>query len=174
MTDNTLEPLIKVYAEERTALANLVSGLEAELMRIRERHLPAIKGAVARTVDAHDALHAALEAHPELFKKPRTRTMHGIKVGYTKQRGKVEFADEAKTIERIRKLLPEDQVELLIRRTEAVHKPAVYDLVAADLKRLGITLSDDTDVVVIKPMDSDVSKLVDALLKETEKVQKAA
>jgi len=77
----------------------------------------------------------------------------------------VTFADEAATINRIRQQLPTAQAELLIKRTEKVHKPGVYDLTAADLKRLGITIDADSDEVVIKPIDGEIDKLVDALLK---------
>jgi hypothetical protein len=46
-----------------------------------------------------------------------------------------------------------------------VHKPAVYDLVAGDLKRLGIKISDDTDVAIAKIAGADIERMVDALLK---------
>jgi hypothetical protein len=44
----------------------------------------------------------------------------------------------------------------------------VYDLTAADLKRLGIRVTDDSDVPVIKVADSDIDKMVDALLGDFE------
>ena len=69
-------------------------------------------------------------------------------------------------VSRIEKLLPEDQAELLIRTDKSVHKPGVYDLTAADLKRLGITIVGDGDEVVVKVAGSEIEKMVDALFKD--------
>ena len=85
-----------------------------------------------------------------------------------KKRGKVVIDDESAVIARIRKLLPEEQAELLIRVRESVDRNAVCDLSAADLKRLGIRIADDEEVVIIKSVSSSLDRLVDALLKDTE------
>jgi hypothetical protein len=172
MTD--IERLARVYASERETLTQQVEALRAIIAEAQRQHLPQIRAAIGRTGEAHAQLAAAIEARPELFKRPRTVTFAGVKVGYQKQKGKVVIRDEAGTIQRIRELLPREQAELLIRRVEAVHKPGVYDLTAADLKRLGIRIEDDTDMVLIKPVDSDVDKLVSALLKDAEHLEQAA
>ncbi|MCR6497388.1 hypothetical protein LJB71_14990 [Thermomonas sp. S9] len=67
-------------------------------------------------------------------------------------------------IERIRRLLPAEQAALLIRVREAVHKPAVYDLTAGDLKRLGIRIEDDCDVVVVKDVAGELDRMLERLL----------
>jgi hypothetical protein len=166
-----IEELTAQYSEARGKLAELVGVLHAEIEAAKRRRIAAIKRAVAATADKHAALHAAVDGAHELFGKPRTRTFHGVKVGMQKQRGQVVIDDEERTIARARDLLPEDQVELLVRVRESVHKPAVYDLVASDLKRLGIKIEDDTDAVVIRPTDRDVDKMVDALLKDAERIE---
>ena len=171
MTLNDIDALAQAYRAERDKLANAVQVLESEVQALKRRELPAIKRSLAGTAEAYDRLKAAIEAAPELFAKPRTRVLHGIRVGFTKQKGSVSFDDEAAVIARIRKLLPEDQAELLIRVRENVAKAAVYDLSAADLKRLGITVSDAGDALVIKPVDGEVDRLVNALLKETQSLE---
>lgn len=166
MNMQQIETLTAAYAAERDALAALVTDMNDAIEQIKRQRLAAIKLAVQKARQAQDELHAVIESAPELFEKPRTRTLHGIKVGFTKQRGSVEFDDEAKVIERIRSLLPKDQAELLIRVRESVHKPAVYDLTVADLKRLGIRVTADSDAVVLKSVDGEVDKLISALLAE--------
>lgn len=168
-TMTEIEQLTRDYSEARAYLTGVVTALQTELERLKPPALPLIRKAVGDTGEAHGRLHAAVEASPELFTKPKTITIAGIRVGYMKQKGKVVIEDEEKTIARIRKLLPEDQAVLLINVKESVHKPSVYDLVAADLKRLGISITDDEDAVVIKPVDGEVDKLVNALLAEAEK-----
>lgn len=170
MTLEQIEQLTATYGAARAKLATLVGELQTEIEAAKRRRIGAIKRAVAATADAHSSLHAAIDESPDLFEKPRTRSFHGVKVGITKQRGQVVIDDEEKTIERIRELLTKDQADLLIRTRESVHKPAVYDLVASDLKALGIKIEDDVDAVVIKPTDGEVDKLVNALLKEAERI----
>lgn len=175
MTDmQQIEAQTRAYAEARSALTEHVRALQAEIDAARGRHIEAIRAAVRDCADQHDRLHAALSQAPHLFERPKTQTFSGVRVGWQKQRGKVEIPDEAKTIARIRAQLPTAQADLLIRVTERVHKPGVYDLTAADLRRLGITITDDTEIVTIKPVDGEVDKLVDALLAEVEQPQEAA
>lgn len=164
-----IEHQTRAYADARARLAGRVQALQAQIERLRAEHLHGIRAAVREAADAHDALHALIEARPDCFLRPRTITIAGVRVGYMKQKGSVVIEDEAAVIARIRKLLPAEQSELLIRVRESVHKPAVYDLTAGDLKRLGIAVTDDADAVVIKPVDGEVDKLVNALLAEAER-----
>lgn len=161
-----IEDLTTAFANERRRLARMVEALQADIDHMRREAMPQIRAAVAAAAGAQDRLNAAISDSASLFRRPRTLVIAGIRVGFTKQKGKVEIDDEPATIARIRKLLPVEQAELLIRVREAVHKPAVYDLIAADLKRLGIRVTDDTDAVVIKPTDDAVDKIVATLLDE--------
>lgn len=164
-----IEQQTRAYAEARARLSGRVQALQAEIGRLRAEHLNGIRAAVREAADAHDALHSLVEARPDCFLRPKTITIAGVRVGYMKQKGQVVIDDEAAVIGRIRKLLPDAQAELLIRTRESVHKPAVYDLTVTDLKRLGITVTDDADAVIIKPVDTEVDKLVNALLAEAER-----
>ena len=141
---------------------------------IKQRYLSRIKVAVGNTAGAHSELIDALISSPALFEKPRTRTFHGVKVGYIKQRGQVIIDDEAAVIKRVRELLPETQAELIIKVRESIYKSAVYDLTTADLKRLGIRIDSDESIPVIKPTDTEVDKLVSALLKDAEAIGEGA
>lgn len=164
MSRETIEALTRDFAERRQQLIGRVQALKSELDRVRMGHVNGIRAAVREQADAHDRLRSAIEAEPELFVRPKTLTLHGVRVGWMKQRGQVVIEDESAVIDRIRRVLPSAQAELLIRRRESVDKQGVYDLTAADLKRLGITVTADEDVVVVKPVDGDVDKLVKALM----------
>jgi hypothetical protein len=166
-TLSTLEKLVETYAAARGQLAEHVGSLTSKIDALKRQHIREIRACVAVCKDAEAALRASVAAVPELFEKPRSRTFHGIKIGYQKAKGTVTFADEAAVIKRIRAQLPKDQAELLVRVEEKVHKPAVYDLSAADLKRLGIEITGAGDVVFVKDTASEVDALVSALLKES-------
>ncbi len=159
------------YAAAREALSALLLQLEADVAALKRGRLDAIKRAVVETAETRDRLHQEIDRRRDLFESPRTRVLHGIRVGLQQAKPKVEIDDEAAVIRRIREKLPADQAELLIRTTERVHKPAVYDLDAADLKRLGIGVSPAVDLVIIKAQDSAVAKLVDALLEQGQDIE---
>jgi len=170
---SSMEELVELttrYAEQHNALRVLMETLEGEVDAIRRNALPAIRSRIARVSAAHEALYQAIEGSPDLFVKPRTVIIAGVRVGLAKGRGRVEIDDEAAVVDRIRRLLPEEQADLLIRVRESVDRNAVGDLTVADLKRLGIRIEESGDEVVIKAADSSVDKLVAALLKDAARI----
>lgn len=172
MTDLTdIDRLTEAYADTRATLSDRVAVLRAELDALTRRELPDIRAAQAAAQDARDKLRAAIEAAPELFAKPRTRTLHGVRVGWMTGKARVEVDDEADTIARIRRLLPEAQAELLIRVKESVDRNAVGDLTTADLKRLRIRVQPGAEAIVIKPQDGQLDKLIKALLPDMERIE---
>lgn len=153
------------FRAARDTLREAATAANSDIEQVKRTHLPALRRAIAGVAEAEAELRAAVEISPaSLWTKTRTRVLHGVRLGWAKKRGKVEMDDEAATIARIRKLLPADQAALLIRVREAVHKPAVYDLTAADLKRLGIRVADDADAVVVKDIESELDRAIEALL----------
>jgi hypothetical protein len=161
----TIESAAASYRTARDKLRMLATHANTALEDVKRSHLPALRDALTAVAEREAKLREAVQASPEeLWRRSKTRTIHGVKVGWAKQRGRVEFDDETKVVERIRKLLPKDQAELLIRVREAVHKPAVYDLTGADLKRLGISISDDCDTVLVKDLASELDRAIEALL----------
>lgn len=166
-----IEAKIKDYAAAAEALAGAKDACEEEIRAVKRKRLPLLRRLADTLHSARDALAAAIEASPEQFVKPRTITLHGVRVGFVKFKGRIEWDDEAAVIARVRKLLPADQAELLIRVKESVHKPGVYDLTAGDLKRLGIRIEGDGDEVVIKDALSDLDRLIEAWLKDAEEIE---
>lgn len=164
-TLNEIDGKTRTYADARAALAEAVATLQEGIEGLKRKHLGVIKRRVAGARDAQAALHADIEASPELFIKPRSVTLHGVKVGFQKGKDKLEFDDADQVVRLIRKQFPE-QFDVLVKTTEKPVKDALQQLSAAELKRLGITVEDTGDVVLIKDTASDVDKLVTALLKE--------
>lgn len=158
-------------AQAREVMRERIEALDTAIEAVKREHLPGIRQAVVAAKGDLERLYQMVDESRELFEKPRTRTFHDIRVGVMKQRGKVVVDDEAKTIKLIREQLPAAQAELLIKVTERVHKPAVYDLEARDLRRLAIALTDDTDVVTIKLGDSATDRLVNDLVGDLAEVE---
>jgi Bacteriophage Mu Gam like protein len=160
----------KLYADARESLAGIVSELNAGIEALKRQAMPDIKRAIARAATHHDSLRALIEACPELFAKPKSRTLHGIKLGFQKGKGKIEFDDPEQVVRLIKKHFPE-QADVLIATKEKPVKTALNNLTGAELKKLGINVVEGGEVVFITPTDSAVDKLVDALLKEATTVE---
>lgn len=165
MSLNDIELRAKVFAETRALLSDRVTALNDGLAALRKDHIPGIKRALAKAAEAEASLQALIEANPQLFTKPRTVVFHGVKVGYTKGKGQLDFDDADEVVKRIKRLLPE-QADTLIRVKETPVKEGLLQLTSAELKKLGCSITEAGDQIVIKPVDSEVDKMVDALLKD--------
>lgn len=150
-------------ASTREQLARMVEELNKGIEALKADRLPDIRTAIDAAAEAWKGLADEIRAHPELFASPRTLQAHGIKFGYQKGKGGLEIADEDKTVELIEKLLP-DQVKLLVSVRKVPVKDALAQLSAAELKRLGVEVKGTGDVVLIKPADGSVDKIVKALV----------
>lgn len=169
MNMHDIEELTKEFAGTRNMLAMGVKLLNDELEAVKKKHLNRIKLLVNRAAERKHALCQAVEMSPDLFKRPRTQLFHGIKVGMQKGKGKLEYADEEKVIARLKKYYgAEVEDGHFIKVAQSIIKKDLEKLPADELKKLGVSIKDAEDEVVIKPMDSDVEKMVDALLKGAE------
>jgi hypothetical protein len=168
---NELEGLAKQYRNDRDIVAERVKTLNDEIRVIYSRRLAGIKSAVAQAKDRKAKLNESVQAHQDLFVKPRTMTLHGITFGLKKGAGKITWeCDDEVIIERAEKLFKDDPaaLALLIANKKTLQKDALKMLDGKLLAKLGAEVEGTGDVVVIKSSDSDVDKLVARVLKEGE------
>ena len=163
-----IELLTKAYSDGYTKLSDKVRELNDEIDAVKRKHMRYIKGYAEDAVELKSKLSAAIEDSKELFDKPKSIVIHGMKVGIQKGKGRITVPDEEKTILLIRKHLP-DQEDALIKVEEKLIRAALNNLTAGDIKKVGLNLIESTDEVLIKPTGSDIDKIVTALLKEDPK-----
>ncbi len=163
-TMQEIETKAKAHAQAREKLSEIVTELQSEIDAAKNRHMKNIKAAVSKAATTGDELLRLVKGSPKLFTKPKSVVLHGIKLGFKKQKGKIEFDDPDQVIKLIRKHCP-DLEDTLIVTTETPSKEALNKLTADVLKKLGVTVTSDTDVVFIAPADSDVDKMVNAMVK---------
>lgn len=163
-----IEKLTKEYAEWRRELSEAVLVAEHEISAIKRRHIVTIKRKVEAVAEREARLRAEIEDSKGLFKRPRTMIIDGIRIGLRKAKGKISWSDADQVIRLIKKHFAE-QADVLIKTKEKLVKSAMQQLPAADLKRIGVTVGEDGDDVVIESTDSEIDKLVEALLKGDEK-----
>jgi hypothetical protein len=165
MTFSEIERLAKEFSDARTALRERVEVLNEGLTALKKRYLPGIRNAVEKAKEKQANLSDAIDGSRDLFVKPRTMTLFGIKFGIEKQKGKLEWEDKGVVVKLIKKFFP-DSWEAYVKVKENPMKKTLATLPSADLKKLGIQVTETGDAVVIKPTDSEIDKLVDALLNE--------
>ena len=98
-----IESKTKEFADARAKLAVIVTALNDSMEALKRQYMADLKRAVAATAKRQDELKGLLEASPELFAKPRSVIFHGIKVGYAKGKGKIEFTDPEQVVKLIKK-----------------------------------------------------------------------
>jgi hypothetical protein len=167
-----IEKRAKAFADARADVAETVTTLNSGIEALKREYLPVLKRGIARAAEKFDNLRGLIDANPQLFIKPRTVVFHGVKVGYGKGKGGIKFDDAEQVVKLIKKHLPE-QADVLIITKESPAKDALSQLSATDLKKIGCTVVNTGDQVVIKPTDSEVDKLVDTLLKGATEEQAA-
>jgi predicted Zn-dependent protease with MMP-like domain len=163
-----IEDLTKKYSGAFDALSKEMRDLNNAIEFLKRERMKVIKKTIDQTVEKSLALEMAINDSPELFVRPRTIILHGIKIGFVKGKGKIEIPDESNTCKLIRKHFPE-QSEVLIITNERPSKEALNNLAAADLKKIGVTIIEAADEVVIKATDGEVEKMVNAFLRESKK-----
>lgn len=166
ITQTPLDDIVvraKALADERRHLADLVHALQRGLDELRAQNLDEIRLAINRAGHAWLSLEAAIQAHADLFVKPRTQVAHGIKFGIQQSKDSLRMDDPARTVALIEKHYPAD-AELLISTVKTPAKAALASMPANDLARLGCTVVPGEDTVLIKPADGDVDRLVKALV----------
>lgn len=169
VTMEAIQAAARKHAEHRRDLRLLLSTLQAEMAEAKKRAMRGILKAVERASASEAELRGMVEARKDLFVKPRTVTVDGIKCGWAKQKGKLVFDDAEAVCRLIDKHLPAAADALIdVKRTPI--KAALEQLSVAELKRIGVTVKDDEDAVVIRDTASDLDKLVSALLAEDQAV----
>lgn len=162
-TLNEIDAGAKQLADALSRVNAIATELDKAIEIIKRTELPKLRKWVAAAAEAEAALKAKVEAAPGLFVKPKTVTLHGIKCGYEKGKGSVQFANPERVCTLIYKHFPH-AADTLIISTESPSKTELAKLTASDLKRLGCELTGTGDRVVVKPVDGAGVKMAQALL----------
>jgi len=161
----TIESLTNDYSVSNKALNSEVELMIKEVEQVKYKWLKSIKPLVEKVASDKVVLFTAVDESRELFQKPRSYTIAGIKVGLQKKKGKLGVADIAKTVELIKKKLS-DKADLLIKDEPKIIKKAIETLTAKELKLIGIEITKDSDEVLIKSDSDKIEKFINHLVKE--------
>jgi hypothetical protein len=162
-----IDQAAKALRQARDTLSERAGTLHDEMEAAKRKAMRGLRASVAATAQAQAELLAAIAAAPEHFTKPRSVVLHGIKLGFAKGKGRIDWEDDEQVVRLVRKHLPE-QFDVLVKTTETPVKAALNSLSVAELKKIGVTAEDSGDVAFAKDTTAEVDKLVKALLKGAE------
>jgi hypothetical protein len=167
----TMRKQAAAYAAERDKLATLVQAMKDEIAVIERGAMPDILRVARRISALHNDLATAIGEHPECFVKPRTVVVEGLKFGLQKQKGTLSWDSDGLLLDRAARVLDDDQYAAVVsvQETRKISATALAELDAATLKRLGVSVTSDTDAPLIKTVDGAVEKLVAAVVREATK-----
>lgn len=159
-----IDLLARQYADAQIDLDSLTNKLKIVIdAAVRERWQE-LKRATTRAAERYEALYAAVCEAKSAFDQPKTRILHGIRVGYRKVKDSIQVLNDDNTCALIKKLLP-DQQDVLISTTERPVMSALEQLEDDQLKRIGCRRVTGKDEPVAKLADTDLDKIVAALMK---------
>ena len=162
-----IDQAAKTLRAVRDTLSLRAGALNDDIEVAKRKAMRGLRASVAAVTEAQSGLLATISASPQLFTKPRSIVLHGIKLGFVKGKGRIEWEDDAQVVKLVRKHLPE-QFDVLVKTTETPVKAALNGLTVAELKRIGVSAEDSGDVAFAKDTTAEVDKLVKALLKGAE------
>lgn len=150
----------------------LESAISEAITPIYAAHRPGIDLAAEEEAEANADLMDMVRAAPQLFKRPRSMTVDGVKAGYRKEEDGLTWEDEAQVIACIR-ALPDlaDLAPVLIRTAESLNVLALGELNAQQRRMVGISLVQGVDKPFVTFVENDVEKMVKNILADAAKRQ---
>lgn len=159
-----IDQLARQYADAQMALDSLTNDLRAKIDHVVRAHWPDLRRHTTRAAERYEALYAAVSDAREVFEKPKTKILHGVRVGYRKAQDTIEVLNADNTVALIEKLLP-DQRDVLISTAKKPVMAGLVQLEDAQLKLIGCKRVPGTDEPIAAMAETELDKVVQALMK---------
>jgi hypothetical protein len=171
-TLSAIQTATESFAKRRREALDYAATIEAEVQAVRDNHEAALIKKVKAMVADHETLHTLIAASEGLFTKPKSLVFDGIKVGFQVGKITIDIDDKAELVRVLQALVEtEDDAEdvanyqACLRTTVTPHEPSLLKLPPHHLIQLPLTVKPASNDVLIKPVDTDTTKAVDALIK---------
>lgn len=155
--------LASLYGAAVDDLAAVVREIEDVQRQAARERLARLQAAAALAGERREGLLALVREHPELYQRPRTQVVAGVKFGWRKRPGRVSLGKSA--LDLVKSKLPARAAEL-IRVREEIDKNVLKTLPARELALIGASITDTADEPLAEPARSDVERLAASLLRD--------
>lgn len=174
MPETIILELEKLAESLSLAYNNLTAendAIDDEIKEVIKKHRAKLRLLTRIVKEKEINLIDAIKKNKDFFKEPKTRTMHGITFGMTKDQDKLDYPEDQILVASIEKEFP-DKTTTLIKTEKTPIKGTIKKLSADDLEKLGITEIKGKDSPYIKAIKSDLGKLVLSVIAEILKEEK--
>ena len=89
------------FSQSTDYLSELVLDMKEAIEEVRDRHYPKIREVAKIVANNQSTLMIAIGKSPEIFIKPKTMVLHGVKGGFQKGKRSYVFDDEERVINNI-------------------------------------------------------------------------
>lgn len=163
--------LADAHRESVSRAKAVETAISTAVTLIYEIHRAGLDAAAEEEAAAKAELQNLVEGAPQLFSKPRSITVDGVKCGYRKGEDTLDWDDEESVIRRLRALDLLTLNPVLVRVNESINVAALTELDGNELRRAGVRRIPGVDQSFVSFTDTDVEKMVKAILADATKRQ---
>lgn len=166
-TNDTLAILLDLCErlnKTRLKMREIMTDHQTEAQQITRKYTRLLKPLAELASDLDANLRAQIKAHPELFVKPKTFNLAGIKIGMHTESGSIEWDDDDKVVQMLRKVLGKEDAELYIITKDKPSAKAMQTLDPKVLAKVGARVEGAGEQIVVKLADTDMDKLIEKLI----------
>ena len=145
MSLTAITTLIKRLVARFATARDLAAGTNRQIQIALDSGVPQVRRAARHLASIRSELITALESSRDLFEKPRTRTIEGVKIGFRRGKAAYRWDSDDTLIARIKKHLPPEVAHVLIRKVEKPVATAIAGLTPTELKAIGVTCTEPSD-----------------------------
>lgn len=147
MSIETIEQKSKQYQSLLTELNTIAQTVREKINATTDKHIDAMREVKSKLDKLQEEIKEDVSANKSLFKSPKTKTVHCLKLGFRKSKGKLVVEDKDGAIKKIES--DYDGAEgVMIKTEKSIIKKGIESLDAKELKRLGISVITGTEQVV--------------------------
>lgn len=161
-----IENLTKEYASAFDVLTKLKAQLSADAENMRLKYRDQFKSASENLANLNDELLEAISDSPEIFVKPQTQTLNGIKVGFRKAQDELVYKVSEEAVIKLVESELKDKADVLVEVKKSLIVSAVKNLEPDELKRIKCIVEKNDLIPLIKTADSAVDSFIKKLIAE--------
>ena len=159
MSLEVIEEKAKLHKTLLTETNEISAVIRKKITESTDPYIEGLRTKIEAITLLEEQIKQELTANKDLFKKPKTKVIHGLKLGFRKGKGKLIINDEDALIKKLKRDYHDD-IGALVKKTETIVKSGIEKLDARELKRLGVTIENASDEVVFSIVEDSIDDLL--------------
>jgi hypothetical protein len=163
-----IKSLTREFSAANDILIQLKKAVNTEMENVRSKYFSKIKESAEKLFLRKADLVDAINSSRNLFNKPKTIVLSGVRLGFHKEKDRILWDDDEQVVKLIEKKFDSELARILIRTEKKPVKESISKLDESELKKISCRVYKGQDKVLIKTLDSEVDKFMNSLMKESD------